>query len=242
MDDTKKQQRIAENWARVSESVATSAAQASRNFDDVKVIGVTKYVDAATTAMLFDAGCASLGESRPQLLWQKAESTSHLNDVDWHMIGHVQRNKIRRLIRHCRTIHSVDSARLLEKIRDEAIQASVQVSVLLEVNVSGEASKTGMDALQLREAIDDYLQWPDAGRLAISLRGLMAMAGRGTNDGEAREQFSEVRELRDKLVSHSGLSLPELSMGMSGDYAAAISQGSTMVRIGSALFDGVLPQ
>ncbi len=230
-----RRQRIADNFNAVIEDVQQAVSQCGRSAKEVTIVGVTKYVDAATTADLVAAGCASLGENRPQVLWQKAESVE-LNGlaIDWHMIGHVQRNKLRRLMRFRPLIHSVDSPRLLDAIGDEATLINHSFDVLLEVNISGDETKTGLST----DAIEQILQ-QDPHPL-VNVRGLMAMAGHGTGPSQAQAQFARVRSFRDSLEASTGASLPELSMGMSGDFAQAIAEGATLVRIGSRLFDGVI--
>ncbi len=235
MNESEKRERITANWKQVQSDVAQAAKQAGREKDSVSVIGVTKYVDAETTAMLFDAGCTTLGENRPQVLWQKAESDAFATrSPQWHLIGHVQRNKIRRVLRHRPLVHSVDSRRVLTALSEESVAADCITKVLLEVNISGDDAKTGFGADQLNALLIDE------GLPNIEICGLMAMAGWGTSGDVAQAQFAEVRELRDKLASQSGNPLPELSMGMSGDFFEAIAEGATMVRIGSRLFDGIL--
>ena len=209
-----------------------------RSPEDICIIGVAKYVDVERTQMLFDAGCHHLGESRPQSLWTKAETISTsvpLNHATprWHMIGHVQTNKLRRLLRYQPVIHSVDSERLIRAIQTEANRQGRSVDVLLEVNISGDEAKTGLPP----DDVGRLLQIDDLDN--VNIKGLMAMAGWGTDSNTAAEQFREVARLRDDLANSVGQSLDELSMGMSGDFSAAIDAGATMVRIGSALFEGV---
>ena len=234
MEDLNILERIQDNWGLVREEVAAATAAAGRTPDDVTVIGVTKYVDAEYTAKLIQAGCADLGENRPQVLWSKAESPGFPSDIRWHMIGHLQTNKVRRLLRYQPLIHSVDSERLLGVIAKESVAREVKTRVLLEVNISGDTEKTGMSATQLEELMQQPI--PEG----IEVVGLMAMAGLAADSGEIQRQFDAVRELRDHLVTASGLALPELSMGMSGDFQQAIRAGATMVRIGSRLFEGLL--
>lgn len=238
MNETDQRKRILYNWQQVSAKVADAATKCGRSMADVQVIGVTKYVDAAKTRMLVDAGCTTLGENRPQALWQKAESESLADQViDWHMIGHLQRNKLRRLLRYRPLIHSVDSERLLESIVAQSGKMegeSQSLEILLEVNISGDESKTGLTA----EAIARLIAQHDCS--SVQIRGLMAMAGWGTDADQAQRQFAAVRELRDRISTETGQNLPHLSMGMSGDFEAAIAEGATMVRIGSSLFAGVL--
>ena len=233
MEDLNILERIQDNWGLVREEVAAATAASGRTPDEVTVIGVTKYVDAAYTAMLIQAGCADLGENRPQVLWSKAESPGFPSNIRWHMIGHLQTNKVRRLLRYQPLIHSVDSERLLGVIAKESVAREVKTRVLLEVNISGDAEKTGMSATQLEELMQQPI--PEG----IEVVGLMAMAGLAADSGQIQRQFDAVRELRDHLVTASGLALPELSMGMSRDYHIAIEQGATIVRVGSSLFEGI---
>ncbi|KAA1258353.1 Pyridoxal phosphate homeostasis protein [Rubripirellula obstinata] len=228
--------RIAANWAAVVNDVANAATAAGRSPGDVKIIGVTKYVDAETTAALVDAGCYDLGENRPQVLWEKAESEWIDDSVRWHIIGHLQRNKVRRTLRHSPIIHSIDSSRLLDAIATESVAQNKTTDAMLEVNISGDDAKTGMNVDELKSLLEKF--GPSAG--GVRVIGLMAMAGWGTEVDQARDQFAKVRALSDQLKDQTEHPLTELSMGMSGDFQAAIAEGSTMVRIGSRLFEGVM--
>lgn len=229
--------RIRDNWQAVQQAVQQAAIDSNRDPHSIRIIGVSKYVDAPTTEMLIDAGCRDLGESRPQLLWQKAQQitkdTGVSDSLRWHMIGHVQTNKLRRMLRFGPLIHSVDSERLLRAIDQESISQDRVTEVLLEVNISGDENKTGFSPEELRQvvAIDSLA--------GVRINGLMAMAGWGTEAEQSTHQFQAVASLRDSIVSATGVRLPELSMGMSGDFPQAIAAGATMVRIGSALFEGV---
>lgn len=233
MIDASAAAQLRDNWKRVCDEVATAAMASGRSTEEVQVIGVSKYVDAATTRALFAAGCHALGESRPQQLWSKAETLALGDQVRWHLIGHLQRNKVRRTLRWDPVVQSVDSEHLLESIAKEAALRDNAVDVLLEVNISGDEAKTGFAPQQLEPVIANL---PSRG---VQVRGLMAMAGWGTDPDDARRQFSRTRQLRDKLTAATGYDLPELSMGMSGDFVAAIAEGATMVRIGSRLFTGL---
>jgi pyridoxal phosphate enzyme (YggS family) len=226
-------QQIKSNWQRVLAEVTEATEAVGRDPASVRIVGVSKYVDVETTALLIDAGCHDLGENRPQQLWQKAEALVDRSPLRWHMIGHVQTNKVRRMLRHNPLIHSIDSERLLQVIADEAAKQNRTVEGLLEVNISGDENKTGLPADQIGELL------LNADPTHVRIRGLMAMAGWGTEAGEAARQFQAVAELRDRLQSETQKSLPELSMGMSGDFREAIAAGATMVRIGSALFEGI---
>ncbi len=232
--DKATQIRLEANWQRVRDEVDEAADQCGRAPESITIVGVSKYVDVDLTKGLYQAGCVHLAESRPQNLWSKAAAFGELPSVNWHLIGHLQRNKIRRTLPIQPLVHSVDSQRLLKALSDEARTQSVTVRTLLEVNISGDQAKTGLSEEELRRVLLDLpLE-------QLEVRGLMAMAGWGTDPDDARRQFDQVRQLRDDLERQFGIQLPELSMGMSGDFAQAIAAGATMVRIGSRLFDGII--
>jgi hypothetical protein len=156
-------------------------------------------------------------------------------DVRWHLIGHLQRNKVRPVLPIAACVHSVDSLRLLERIDLLAAELQLRPRVLLEVNVSGEASKDGFPAAELRARSEQLGQYRH-----VRIDGLMTMAPYSENPESARSTFVGLRQLRDELVSSGELGgLPELSMGMSGDYEVGIEEGATIVRIGSRLFEGL---
>ena len=233
MDVEKRDAIIKSNYDSVIHDVRSAARRSGRDEDSVTIVGVTKYVDADTTLSLTRAGCRDLGENRPQQLWKKNEQVSFPEETRWHLIGHLQRNKVRRLLSHAPMIHSIDSRRLLQAVADEAVGQERTIDILLEVNISGDEAKTGMSPGDLEHLLDNR---PENG---VDILGLMAMAGWGTEGKNAQKQFEQTRELRDRLSAKCGLQLGELSMGMSGDYAQAIIEGATIVRIGSRLFEGV---
>ena len=225
--------RLIENWQRTVAVVAEAAVQAGRSSSEVRIVGVAKYVDVETTLALRDAGCHNLGESRPQNLVAKA-AAFQTGSAIWHMIGNLQRNKARRVVELADVIHSVDSLKLLESIATYATELNRTPQVLIEVNISGDADKHGFSPDELMVA------WPDIMAVRqLPVVGLMAMAGLESTGDSARKQFAAVRLLRDALQERYGSKLPELSLGMSGDFEAAIREGSTMVRIGSRLFEGL---
>lgn len=230
--------RIAENWQRVKTEVAEAALAVGRAADDILIVGVSKYVDVDLTAQLFDAGCSALGENRPQNLWGKADQFLRDNrQATWHLIGHLQRNKIRRTLPYIGWLHSLDSLRLATALSEEAVTAGMRLKVLLEVNVTQDSSKTGLPVAELMRVAEQVVALPN-----LQLRGLMAMCSLESASEVARREFAEVHELRDKLQSSLGsqVKLDQLSMGMSGDFREAIAEGSTMLRIGSSLFAGVM--
>ena len=229
---------VAANLARVREQVAEACRRAGRDPATVTLIGVTKYVDAAAARIVHAAGCHDLAESRPQALWGKAEALADLAPPPrWHLIGHLQRNKIRRTLAANPLIHSLDSRRLLESLAAESAAAGRVCEALVEVNLAGDPDRTGA-----AEAEAEAIVAAAATRPEILIRGLMGMASVPDGDpGAARREFARLRELRDRLAATlpGGDSLRELSMGMSGDFVAAILEGATMIRIGSALFAGL---
>jgi PLP dependent protein len=224
--------RIAENAAEVRGRIADAAARCGRKASDITLVAVTKYVSSDLVRPLVASGCVELGESRPQLLWEKAAALADL-PIHWHLIGQLQRNKVRRTLPLVAMIHSVDSPRLLAAIDEEHPRA---LPVLLEVNVSGEAAKHGFTSEMIEAFLAELTPSPD-----VVIRGLMCMASLEGGLDVARRDFAALRQLRDRLRSccPADVTLDELSMGMSGDYEAAIEEGATIVRIGSALFEGV---
>ena len=227
--------RIAENVARVREAIDRAAARSNRHGEEIHLIAVSKYVGIEEAEALLEAGCHDLGESRPQQLWEKAERLAG-RPVRWHMIGHLQRNKARRTLPLIDLLHSGDSLRLLQAANEIAVETDRMCEVLVEVNVSGDRAKHGFLPAQLEDVLTQAPSWS-----GLQIRGLMAMAGWGTQPEEARRDFVRLRQLRDDLRSTAPpeVSLEHLSMGMSGDFEVAIEEGATMVRVGSALFEGI---
>lgn len=228
-------ERLAANLAEVRERIAEAAIASGRRAEAVRLIAVTKYVGPELAAALVAAGCHDLGEARPQDLWTKAAALPG-SPIRWHLIGHLQRNKIRRTLPLVELIHSVDSLRLLAAIDEEHAAGSQPTRILLEVNISGEAAKHGLKPEELPDALEA------ASRLEhVHVEGLMGMAGLEGGLAAAERDFSLLRSLRDRSAGNcpSNVRLDELSMGMSGDYEIAIRHGATMVRVGSALFEGL---
>ncbi|MBI5865879.1 MAG: YggS family pyridoxal phosphate-dependent enzyme [Planctomycetes bacterium] len=238
------QATISDNLARVRGTIDAACASARRVPANVRLVAVTKSATLEAIRTLTELGVRDLGENRVQQLLQRtAEFGASLESLDtkasggppcWHMIGHLQRNKAKSVLGASRIIHSVDSRRLAEEILRQAEAGDADVDVLVEVNVSGEASKEGIAPPELG-ALVEFLQ--TARRLR--LRGLMTMAPLELDPQQARPHFAALRELLESL-RNSGAVPPEcreLSMGMSNDYAVAIEEGATIVRVGSALFE-----
>ncbi len=225
--------RIADNVQRVRQRIAAAARRSGRGAEAVTLVAVPKHVPAEETAAVVDAGCFDRGEARPQQLWTKAEALAHL-PTRWHLVGHLQRNKIRRTLPLVSLLQSVDSRRLLDALAEEAALADRRLPILLEVNISGDTTKTGLPPAELEPLLAHALTLPH-----VEVRGLMGMASLEGDDAAARQDFRNLRHLRDKLAAAftGQCSLPELSMGMSGDFEIAIEEGATMVRVGSILFE-----
>ncbi len=225
---------LAPRFAAVEGTIADACRRAGRPRDEVTLVTVTKSVDPAVAAVVADMGFRELGESRPQELWRKADA---IPQVRWHLIGHLQRNKIDRTIPLVSLVHSVDSLRLLESLDAFGRKHGSPVPVLLEVNCSREEAKGGFPPEEL----------PAVGDRAMSLAGirvdgLMTMAAFHDDPTLSRPTFAELREIRESLRSRTGLSLPHLSMGMSNDFAIGVEEGATLVRIGTMLFEGLEPR
>jgi len=190
-----------------------------RNPDEIVIVAVTKGFGAETCRAALAAGLTILGENRVHEAKLKMDAVP---DAEWHLIGHLQTNKVRQAAGRFALIHSVDSVRLGAEIA----KVEPQQAVLLEVNIAREAQKHGFDPDQAQEAIT-------ALSTLVQLRGLMAM---GPSQGDPAPAFRELRQLRDQAEQRLGKSLPVLSMGMSGDFEVAVAEGSTMLRLGQALF------
>jgi PLP dependent protein len=227
---------IKQNWEAIRQQVDDVASQHGRNAGEVLVVGVSKYVDVELTRALVAAGCRNLGESRPQSLWSKCPEIQEAG-VHWHLIGHLQRNKVKRTLSYVDWIESVDSLRLLTQIENDAAGADRRPKILFEVNATQDASKTGCTFAELLEMAEYATTCQN-----IQVAGLMGMASLDGTPDKARAEFAAIREYRDRVAQQFGnlLDLRELSMGMSGDFREAIAEGATIVRIGSALFEGVL--
>lgn len=225
---------IAENRAAVRRRVAAACARAGRDPVEVTLVAVTKYAKLEWVRELALQGEIELGESRPQQLVARA---AELNvPVHWHLIGSLQRNKVRMLLAATTLIHSVDSLKLLEAIDRIAGELKLAPRVLLEVNLTREEAKHGFARGDLPA------QWEQAARLEhVRIEGLMTMAAYAPDAEAARPVFAELRRLRDELRSRAvpAKALPQLSMGMSGDFEVAIEEGATIVRIGTALWENL---
>ncbi len=222
---------IQENLAKVRERIAVAAGRAGRAPESVKLIAVSKTFPAEAVQSAYAAGQRLFGENKVQDLALK--NTALPKDIQWHMIGHLQGNKVKSAIENADYIHAADSVKLLRRIDRLAGELGRSPKVLLEINISGEESKFGADAELVKELARNAAECGN-----ISVTGLMTMAPFGVSESGLRSVFSSLRKLRDALELEFGLDLPELSMGMSGDFEIAIEEGATMVRIGTSIFGG----
>ncbi|MGO8753531.1 MAG: YggS family pyridoxal phosphate-dependent enzyme [Thermoguttaceae bacterium] len=230
--------RIRDNLAEVRGRIAEAAARSGRGAESVSLIAVTKFAAEPAIRALVDLGCHRLGESRPQQLWERAALLAGL-PIEWHMIGHLQRNKVRRTLPLIGLLQSCDNLSLIEAVDQSAHEVTRgRIPVLIEVNVSGDADKHGFQPAAVEPCLERL-----AGLTGVEVRGLMCMASLDGGLETARANFSSLRKLRDQLRKNcpENVRLDELSMGMSGDYEVAIEEGATIVRVGSALFEGIDP-
>jgi pyridoxal phosphate enzyme (YggS family) len=244
-----KRSALAEKLEEVRQRIAAAATTAKRDPAEVRLVAVTKTAAPEQVREILQLGVADLGESRVQVLTQRAaqlaeylsrravhgDGGGYPDKVRWHMIGHVQRNKVKAVVPLVSLIHSIDSLRLAEELDTYGAKIDRRTAVLLQVNASEEASKFGVAvgaAVHLAEQMDSM---PN-----LQFVGLMTMGPLNAPEPKLRQAFSRTREIFEELKWRKigGAGLRHLSMGMSDDFEMAIAEGSTMVRIGSALFGG----
>lgn len=225
---------IAENLAAVRERIAKAARRGGRAADEIKFMAVSKTQPPVRIREAYDAGQRLFGENRIQEFSIKAEALADLKDCEWHMIGHLQTNKAAKTAELFRAVDSVDSLKLAEKLDAAARKLGKKLEVLIEVNVGGESAKTG---LANSAALEELLK--AAPRLeALLFRGLMTVPPFTEDPQDARPYFRMLRELRDTIAARKlpAILMNQLSMGMSHDFEMAIEEGSTCVRVGTAIF------
>ena len=221
---------LKERIGAVRDAIARAAKRSGRGATAVRLIGVVKTVPVERVQEAVALGLEDLGENRVQEAEPKIAAVGR-KAVRWHMVGHVQRNKAGRVVELFDCVHGVDGLPLGQALARRAQAANRTLPVLVEVNVSGEASKFGIGPSALEPLLSDLASFP-----SLEVRGLMTV-GREVERGEdARADFARLRELKERATARLGLALTELSMGMSGDFEVAIEEGATMVRIGTALF------
>jgi hypothetical protein len=220
---------FADRLARVQAAIAAAAAKAGRRPDEIQLVAVSKTHPPEAVAEAVAAGQALFGENRVQEARAKIPLTP--GRARWHLIGHLQKNKIRQALPLFELIHSVDSLDLARDIQRVADEEGFQPKILLEVNLAGESTKLGFKPELLARDLEALIS---LGRL--DLEGLMVIPPPAPKAEDSRRYFVQLRQLRDRLESEFRLRLPELSMGMSSDYPVAVEEGATLVRVGTALF------
>ena len=219
-------------YRQVKARVAAACHKVGRSVESVRLVAVTKYVSAETMAEAYGLGMRDFGESRIQEVLPKRAQLSNLA-LRWHFIGHLQTNKVKRVVGDFLLIHSVDSWRLAEALSREAESRGLVQPILVQVNTSGEPSKFGTAP----DATPELIARIASELPGVQLQGLMTMAPHAEDAEAARPYFRKLRELRDEIqAQQKGVSLTELSMGMSGDYPVAVEEGATIIRIGTGLF------
>lgn len=222
---------VADSYRALVEEVEGIARSVGRDPGSVQVVAVTKTWALDHVMPAYDAGCRDFGENRVQELLEKILDAP--SDLRWHLIGTLQRNKVKQVIGKVALIHAVDSVRLAEEIAKQSVNAGAVTKILLQANTSGEASKHGMMPSEWKDAIEHVVALE-----GVEVTGLMTMAPFTEDEAVVRRCFSVLRQLRDELQQQVGdaVRLTELSMGMSQDYRIAIEEGATLIRVGSALF------
>ena len=222
---------IKDNVAEVEANIQKACERAGRSRDEVTLIAVSKTKPVSDIYEVMETGIKDYGENKVQELCDKIETISE--PLNWHMIGHLQRNKVKYIVDKVRMIHSVDSLRLAQQISPEAVKKGVDVDILIEVNVAEEASKFGLSTEAVIQLAEDISKLP-----AVHIRGLMTVAPFTENPEDNRPYFRNLRQLAVDIARKNidNVTMNELSMGMTGDYEVAIEEGATMVRVGTGIF------
>jgi pyridoxal phosphate enzyme (YggS family) len=219
---------VAENIARIRERIYTQALKTGRKPEDILLVAVSKTVDSKRIQEAIESGITTFGESYPQEAREKIPQIG--TGVNWHLIGHLQTNKVKYVVPLFTMIHSVDSLRLAREISAQAGKCGKTMEVLIQVKIGRDDAKAGAAPDELPQLIDEVSSLP-----GITLKGLMTIPPYFSDPEKSRPFFSALRDLRDKLFSTSPPSA-HLSMGMSDDFEVAIDEGATILRIGAALF------
>lgn len=222
---------VTDNLKNVIERMENAAKRAGRNPEDITLIAVSKTKPVELIKQVYDAGIREFGENKVQEIDKKSEVLP--KDINWHMIGHLQRNKVKTVIGEACLIHSVDSIRLAEQISKDATALGINVPVLLEVNIANEETKYGFKAEETEAALVEIAKLPN-----IMVRGLMTSAPITDNPEDNRIYFRSLKQLCVDLKAKNidNTSMDFLSMGMTGDFEVAVEEGATHIRVGTAIF------
>ena len=223
---------LSENLSKVKDEISKSLKESGRMPGSVKLLAVSKTVGCDKIKEMFELGQREFGENRPQVLRDKAKELANI-DIQWHFIGHLQINKIKYVYPVATLVHSIDSRELLEEFINWAKKTGKKCPVLLEVHISGEEAKQGFDVNEILDIIKEYRD-----NEFLDIRGMMGMAPLDADENQIRSCFKELADLfeKSKIFEGKAYKAVELSMGMSGDFPIAISEGATIVRVGTALF------
>lgn len=222
---------IRENIERVEKEIDDACERAGRDRSEVTLISVSKTKPLPMLRDAYEAGARDFGENKVQELMDKIPELP--KDIRWHMIGHLQRNKVKYIVDKVYMIHSVDSLRLAQTISSEALKKQTEVNILIEVNMAGEESKFGAKSEEVMSLVNEIAKLP-----AVHVKGLMTIAPFVENPEDNRKYFQKMKQLavdiRNKNIDN--VSMDVLSMGMTGDYKVAVEEGSTYVRVGTGIF------
>lgn len=222
---------LKENLAIVEQNIVDACRRAGRKREEVTLIAVSKTKPITMLQEVYDAGIRDFGENKVQELCSKMEEMP--SDIKWHMIGHLQRNKVKYIVDRATLIHSVDTYRLAEEINIQAKKRNIIVPILVEVNIAGEESKFGTSAEDAILLVEDISKLEN-----IRIKGLMTIAPYVVDSEENRPYFRKIKQLSVDITNKNihNVSMEILSMGMTGDYTVAIEEGATMVRVGTGIF------
>lgn len=222
---------LKENLKNVEENIEAACKRAGRSRDEVTLIAVSKTKPLEMLREIYDAGTRHFGENKVQELCDKMEQMP--SDIQWHMIGHLQRNKVKYIVGKVALIHSVDTYRLAEEINIQAKKRNITVPILVEVNIAGEESKFGISAEDAILLVEDISKLEN-----VQIKGLMTIAPYVADPEENRLYFRRIKQLSVDITNKNidNVSMEILSMGMTGDYEVAIEEGATMVRVGTGIF------
>lgn len=234
INDLPSQAILANNIAQVQANIVQAAERVGRRPDEVTLVAVSKTKPVELIKLAYELGLRDFGENRVQDALPKIAEFRHagLQPVTWHMIGHLQRNKVNKVVGSFNSVQSVDSLQLAQALNTHAAELEVRIVVLLQVNISGEESKEGVTAEEILTLASQIVALPQ-----LDVQGLMTVAPQVQNPEEVRPVFRALRELRDRLHEQVPQSTwQHLSMGMTDDYRVAIEEGATIVRVGRAIF------
>ncbi|CDD55740.1 MAG TPA: YggS family pyridoxal phosphate-dependent enzyme [Bacteroides sp.] len=222
---------LSDNLHEVQENIRKACERSGRNPEDVTLIAVSKTKPVSDIEQIYAAGIREFGENKVQEMNDKQKVLP--GDINWHMIGHLQRNKVKYIVDNVAMIHSVDSVRLAEEISKEAVKKNVTVDILVEVNVAKEESKFGLYTEDVRQFVEQISKLP-----GINIKGLMTSAPFVDNPEDNRQYFKKLKDLSVDINAKNidNVHMDFLSMGMTNDYVVAVEEGATHVRVGTAIF------